>query len=271
MSDWQLTNYCLFKSAAIFFVLSKDLPREGFDSLINKLQSRAGIQVSAEKKDKYWQTLEERIEGKLRWDRVVPLALPREGNIDEQVAFSLSQHNVPNMLRRLPFLGFTIDSITYVIDVFNPKNELDVEYAGAGESVVALLLHETERGKVTDDLRNNLQFYSILREFDEVLAPRIILGMNSSALATWVSAYLQGRVPAAVSSWSFLFPLTVIPLPKPVGDVALARYFKRFEHWKDGRVLLQVKEGLDHTLSRAYADAAKVLQMKAIQELNPDM
>ena len=143
-SDWPRINYCLFKNAAVFFVLSNELTRQQFSLLLDKLQSRAGSNVEPEREEKYWRGLSERMKGGLRWDKVVPLVWPREGNIEEQVAFSLSQNNVPHIVQRLPYLSFTIDSITYLIDVFNPRDELELGYAGAGEPVVALQLYDLQ-------------------------------------------------------------------------------------------------------------------------------
>lgn len=69
----------------------------------------------------------------------------------------------------------------------------------------------------------------------------------------------------------FFFPLHVMTLPKPIGEVTLKRYFKHFEQWKNGRYLLQVRNGLDAMLGREYSDAAAILGMTAVQDLNPDM
>ena len=67
-----------------------------------------------------------------------------------------------------------------------------------------------------------------------------------------------------------LFFVSVVKLPKPVGDVALNRYFKCFQRWDRDRVLLQVNEGLDAEMSTRGADAAKLLGMKYVLELHPD-
>jgi hypothetical protein len=196
--------------------------------------------------------------------------VPLSQDIQSQKIHRSSQFAVANILRERPHVGFTVEQICYVIEVFNPRDELGLEYAGAGEPIVALLLKETQFGAVQYRLTENTSFYSIIKDFAEVLEPETVVGMNGANLGTLMFAYQEGRLTRKVRPWSFLFPLHVRPLPKPVGDVTLRRYFRHFEQWKDGRYLLQVRNGLDAMLGREYTDAAAILGMTAVQDLNPD-
>lgn len=194
----------------------------------------------------------------------------KDDDLDSQRAYGLSRQIVKNVLTRRPYVGFTINSITYAIEVFNPRDELGLGYLGAGDPVVVLLLGEGTFGTVQNQLIKNEQFYSILRQFTEILNPKTAVGLNPATLATLMRAYQEKRASSSVNPWSFFFALSVMQLPKPVGDVSLKRYFKRFEQWDQGRVLLQVNDGLDATLSTRGADAAKLLGMKYVLELHPD-
>jgi len=262
--------HCLFGDCGIYLPLSRDFRAEDFSALLKILQIKASIDLTAEQEARYWDALSQRIEGKSRWDQVAPRIIPKDDDLDSQRQYGLSRHVVRNILTRRPYVGFTVDSITYVIEVFNPRNELGLDYVGAGETVIALLLGESEFGKVQRQLIKNELFYRILREFTEVLNSRIAVGMNPSTLATLMLAYQEKRVSPSISPWSFFFALSVMKLPKPVGDVALNRYFKCFQRWDRDRVLLQVNEGLDAELSTRGADAAKLLGMKYVLELHPD-
>lgn len=270
LSDEDLCH-CLFADCGIYFPLARDFGFEDFTALLRILRGNASLDLSPEQEARYWETLQQRMEGKSRWDQIAPRIIPKDDDLNSQRQYGLSRHTVKNILRQRTYVGFTIDSITYVIDVFNPRNELGLEYVGAGEPVIALLLGEVQWGTVQMHLIKNEQFYSILREVTEALNPRIAFGMNPATLATLMMAYNRKQADSAVSPWSFFFPLSVMELPKHVGDVALKRYFKRFEHWDRERVLLQVNDGLDAYLSTRSADAAKLLGMKDIlEEFHPD-
>ncbi|HWX53534.1 MAG TPA: hypothetical protein VN176_02965 [Verrucomicrobiae bacterium] len=262
--------HCLFRDCGIYFPLSRDFRFEDFTALLRILRVRASADLSAGQEEKYWEAINQRMEGKSRWDQVAPQIIRRDDDPGSQRGYYLSQHTVENILRRRPYVGFTIDSITYAIEVFNPRNELGLDYAGAGEPVVALLLGETTFGTVQNQLIKNQQFYSILKEFTDTLNPQIAVGMNPATLATLTLGYHRKQVSSSVRPWSFLFALNVMKLPKLVGDVALRRYFKCFQRWDPERVLLQVNPGLDPYLSTTYSDAAKLLGMKAVHELHPE-
>jgi hypothetical protein len=259
----------LFADPGVYFPLARDFTFEDFTSLIGILQLKASVKPTAEQIANYWAALKQRMEGKLRWNQIAPFELATDDPASQRRAF-LSRHTVQNILSKRPYVGFTIDSITYIIDVFNPRDELHLHYAGAGEPVLVLLLGESQWGKVQMQLVRNEQFYAVLREFIQILNPRIAVGMHPSTLATLMLAYRNKQVDSSVSPWSFFFALSVMKLPKPVGDVALKRYFKCFQRWDQDRILLQVNEGLDADLSTRAADAAKLFGMKYVLELHPE-
>lgn len=274
MADLSSEELCLchrlFGDCAIYFPLSRDFRFEDFSALLGILRVRALSNLTSEQEVRYWEALNQRLEGESRWDQVAPWVEPKDDDLESQRQYGLSRHIVRNILTRRPYVGFTINSITYVIEVFNPRNELGLDYTGAGEPVVALLLGESTFGIVQNQLIKNEQFYRILREFTDTLRPRMAVGINPATLATLMLAYQRKQVSSSVSPWSFLFALSVMKLPKPIGEVALKRYFKLFQWWDQERVLLQVNDGLDPYLSTRYTDAAKLLGMKAVHELHPE-
>ena|SRR5579872_6185533 len=251
----------LFHNPGIFFDLGgKAFDRTLFLSIIDVLQDRVGDRVELNRKEEHWHVLQERMEGKAPWDLVVSSAAPDE-------PWYLSLYQVSNMVRRRPYLDFKISSIRYTVDVFNPRDELGLGYATADETVVTLVTQHSEASLI-----HNRQFYEIINEFDCILKPRTIVGMAAPTLATLSLAFSYEEIGSDVNPWTaFLFPLSIINLPKQVGDVSLDRYFKRFDRFADGRVLLQVNDGIGAELSQRYIDAARVLGMKAVQELHPEM
>jgi hypothetical protein len=268
MSDaFQSINHCLFKGILVFFVMPRALRREQFEKCVGLLEKKAKVKLSKDGVVAYWRAIEERMAGTARWDRFSPM-IDRDQDF---VGHFRSQNDIDNIHLKKPYPVFSISGIKYLMDVFNPHNELGIQYPGAGQPVLALVMKEESYGNIFDRLAENADFYEIVRELASVCEAETIVGMNSGDLATLMRAYYENRIDRSTDPWSFLFPLNVLKLPKPVGDIALKRYFKRIEDWGDGRLLLQVKPGIDFTLNRQNADAAKVLGMVPVQELNPEV
>jgi len=110
------------------------------------------VDLSAEQEARYWEALSQRIAGKSRWDQVAPRVVRKDDDLDSQRQYGLSTQIVKSILTPRPYVGFTINSITYVIEVFNPRDELGLHYVGAGDPVVALLLGESTFGTVQNQL-----------------------------------------------------------------------------------------------------------------------
>jgi hypothetical protein len=268
--EFALINHCLFKGLLVFFVLPGEVERPRFEKGLQLLQDRAHAPFDAAAVAAYWEGIQERIEGKARWDRIAPMVEPGGDAAQQRQAF-LSQNNIDNIAQKRPYTVFSINEIKYLLEVFNPRNELNLSYPGAGQPVLALVMKEEKFGSIQNRLAENADFYAIVQGLAAIFEADPILGMSSGNLASLMRAFFEQNVSASTDPWSFLFPLTVTKLAKPVGDVALQRYFKKVEDWGDGRLLLQIGTGIDFSLNRAQTDAAKILGMVPVQDLNPDV
>ena len=268
--DFNLINHCLFKNMLVLFLLPHELRREQFAQCIETLASRGHRRPTPEELDNYWEAFRLRMRGESRWDKVSPPIVP-ESTDDWRRRKHLSENTVENIPQKRTYLLFSISGIKYVLDVWNPRNELGVDYPGAGEPVLALVLAEEAYGNVQDRLAENTDFYDIIRGIGSICEARKIIGMNSGNLSSLMRAYIEKSIDMSSDPWSFLFPLQVLQVHKHVGYVALKRYFMKVEDWGDGRLLLQVKTGIDYTINRQNADAAKLLGVTAVQDLNPDV
>jgi hypothetical protein len=258
-------RHVLHLSPAVYFVQKQPLTRARFDDLLAVFSRVAGKSDTAATPDQHWAALQERIEGRSRWDRLVP----RDTGPDDTHAGKrrrAAMHTTANILQHRPYTAFTVDDVQYVIDVFNPGNELDLPYAGAGEPVLALLLDSKTRGLVRGGLDGIDSFFTTLRAVGDVVEPEYVCGTYSMADVAF--AYLGGTLKPSVRPWGFLYPLTLVPRPSQDDD-ALRRLFMRVESWSRDRRLLQVYKGLDATVLPNYALAARALNMTAIQELVP--
>lgn len=270
-------------SAAVHFVLTRSLTRDVFFWLLAALKARAGADGVTGEAEQHWDAIERRLCGEDRWDRLVERPSDSLGRVEAAIKARTTQQSVQNILRVRPFTGYTIEGLQYTVDVFNPRNDLEMPYRGAGEPVVALLLRSTDPpsvgpARIRDRLAENVAFYEILRDLDGLLEPERVCGDLS--IFSVLHAYAQGRVGPERRPWDFLFPLHVLKDPpirltpetrisgRPVGmlpgrEVKLARV----EEWSSGRVLLQVQPGLDAAISWEYFAVAKALGMTCVQQL----
>lgn len=266
-TDFQLINHCLFKNVLVLFVLPEPLTREQFERCIRVLQEKAGVEVTKESLDSYWRELEHRMSGNARWD----LLSPPVDHKKDFVGYSRSIQKFENILARRLYKAFAVAGIQYLLEVFNPRNELGVNYPGAGAPVLTLLMKAEAYGTIDDRLCEHTEFYDILRQIAGICSAKQIVGMNSANLTNLIGAYLDKYLDPSTDPWSLLFPLQVRELAKHIGDVALSRYFTKVEDWGDGRLLLQVKPGIDYSINRQNTDAAALLGTTAVQNLNPDV
>jgi hypothetical protein len=264
--DSALINHCLFNGVGVYFQLQKALNRTEFTRITRVFQDRENVVLKDEVVEAHWSGLQQRMEGKARWDTIAPLIDPQGDRSKMRLAY-LSQNNLDNILQKRPYVAFSVSGIKYLVEVFNPQNELGIPYQGAGEPVVVLVLKGERIENVRDNLIENQDFYSIIKEVFGILGPSKIVGATSADIATVMRNYHEGKVSASTSLWSFLFQFQVMRLPKPMGDVTLKRYFNKFEQWEDGWFLLQIKNGIDFYVRQRSVDAAKVLGMIAIDEI----
>ncbi len=270
----------LVPAQAAFFVLRRSLDRDVFLWVLESLRSRAGGDSVVGDAEQHWRATEVRLAGKSRWDLVVELPEATLQGIDLMRRSRACVQSVSNILRARPFTGYTIAGLQYTVDVFNPANELEMPYAGAGEPVLALLIRGLgpEPGPIALGLARNASFYEILKDLDGILQPERVCGTYS--MMSVLCAYLEGRVAPERRPWDFLFPLHVLKDPPialtpetrisgrsvgmlPGKEVKLAKV----EDWGGGRVLIQVSPGLDSAISWEYFAVAKALGMTCVQQL----
>jgi hypothetical protein len=268
---------------AVYFVLRETLSRDSFLVALDVLQSRGAKTEAKATPDDHWNALEERRAGKSRWDSVMPPPSSPLAGVDALKWMQTGSQSVQNILRVRPFTGFAIEGIRYTIDWFNPNNELEMPYRHAGEPVIALLFQGADPpalgpGRVRDRLAENRSFYEILKDLDGILRPQRVCGTYS--LMSVLCAYREGRADPALRPWDFLFPLHVLqnpPIPLTMetrfygGSIGMMkdRYWTlaKVKEWSEGRVLIQVRRGIDQDVAPEYFAVAKALGMIPVQQL----
>ncbi len=268
---------------AVYFVLRKPLSRDSFLAMLDQFQGRATQPDTPATPDGHWKALEERRAGKSRWDSVMPLPNAPLAGVDALRWMQTNSQTVQNVLRVRPFTGYVIEGIRYTIDWFNPNNELEMPYRDAGEPVITLLFQSADPpavgpGRVRDRLVENRSFYKVLDDIDRILRPEHLCGTYS--LMSVLCAYLEGRADPRRRPWDFLFPLHVLQNPAipltsetrfyggPIGMMK-DRYWTlaRVDEWSDGRVLLQIRRGIDQDVAPECFAVAKALGMIPVQQL----
>jgi hypothetical protein len=264
-------RYLLPAEPAVLFPLSEPLGRSTFFSLLDVL-ARHGEPVTGASADAHWEELERRRAGAARWDRIAPPPAPdlQPGSTEFIRASNDAQMYVPNLLARRPYRGYRIGPFTGVtIDWFNPADEFELGYAGAGEPVLALLLSSWGKpGLIQDQLSTVTQFYDLLSDVDGTLASREIHG--AASFGAPFMFYAGGNVPATVSPWSFLYPLSVIErVPACPSDAELAKAFAVVRPWSRNRILLQPLPGLSLRIASEFPTCASLVGRTAVQETIP--
>jgi hypothetical protein len=275
--------HVLHHAYAVHFTLARPLEKDAFFWALSALRARAGADGVTGDAEQHWGAIERRLRCEDRWDRLVKRPGDSLGRVEAAIKARTTSQTVQNILRERPFTGYTIEGLHYTLDVFNPRNELEMPYQGAGEAVITLLFLSTDPpsvgpARIRDRLVENASFYEILKDLDGILRPEHVCGTYS--MMSVLCAYLEGRVDPARRPWDFLFPLHVLkdpPIPltpatrisgRPVGmlpgkEVKLARV----EDWGGGRVLIQTMPGLDPVIGWEYFAVAKALGMTCVQQL----
>jgi hypothetical protein len=188
--------------------------------------------------------------------------------LEKVLARRASNNCVENIVARRGFGSWLIDGIGYTIDCFNPADELELGYRGAGEPVLALPIGGDYQG-IRDHLGDKPSFYTIIQGVADIVRPRCVVAASDMSNVTLAIA--EGRLSRSFSPWDFLFPVTVRRRDPAWPDLAtLRRLFYRVERWEDDRVLLQVRVGLDEMdIGQDYPAAAEPLGLVATQELIP--
>lgn len=258
-------KHLIHQAPGVFYVLDRPLDESALVELSDRLKVRAE-NVTGRPQD-HWNVLQDRMSGRLPWTSVVQRPRGPYSTPQQILDLQRTTHSVSNMLRLLPFAAYTIDGLDYVIDVFNPVNELELPYPTAGEPVVAILLRGDNQ-VIQRGLIGRNTFYEVLVDIDRVLAPRFVCGTHSMAAVAF--AYKRGALDPITSPWSLLYQLTILWDDLIETDRAqLAKHFKVVRPWPKGRTLFQVQDGLDAELALEYVEAAELLHMTAAQQLIP--
>jgi len=261
---------------ALFFTLRQEIDRERFYAIVDTLERHAGPSQGASREG-HWAALKERIAGHSPWSSLVPAAEKVPETLEERNAWARGLQVPSRMLKERPYTSYVIDEIQYVVDVFNPQNELGLGYVGAGNPVLALLLGEVTLGPpqrafqplpVRDRLVEIASFYRILEDLMALLSPQKVCG--GAYLLRVMLAYHSGEISPLTSPWDLLWTLTsvrqseVAAIPK---DELRAAFSKIVEIPATSMTLLQVVPGFDSVMSREYTRAARLLKRTAVTEV----
>lgn len=264
-------------SPAVFFVLKNGLTEQRFFKLLTALETVAVSVETAVTKNQYWEAIAERMQGKRRWDTLVPRFT---GDIDGGGLIKLNESlNVAeNIPKHRPYARYVVDEVKYVIDLFNPANELELPYRGAGEAVVALLLANALKTfvlhplPVRDKLRDIANFYKIVDQFIEILEPENVCGGFYIARVTMAYQHAKEKLSEEVRPWDFLWTMNVLDVGRVNGIERndLERTFAKVVDLSNGQILLQVMPGFDSIMGREYTFASRLLKMKPVTEIDLD-
>jgi hypothetical protein len=257
MTDPAVVAHRWHKSDCVFFVLTSAITRDHFDAVITALSQATRAKVGREESDRHWAALQERLAG-LSWDRVAPVTGPEDGPQGSSETFERT-HSLKNLLRLRPYIPFTLGGRRLTLDVFNPGNELALNYPDAGEPVLALLMGYASRDprERPPPLATVSEFYAMLLSCAERLGAKEICGTHS--LVSVGSALHDGRLWRQRSPWSPLHPLSVVDHPGAEAEAKLREFCAVVDPWPRERLLIQVMEDLDAGLWKQYADAAHLV------------
>jgi len=262
-------------SPTVFFVLKSSLTRELFYELLAIFETVGGPPENSISREQFWDAIKERSQGTNRWDTIVPRYTgSTEG--DGLIAFHASKNSVENIPKHRAYPSYVVDEIRYVVDLFNPANELELSYRGAGEPVVALMLSNAMSKwvpypvPVRDRLRDIPSFYRILDGFVTVLEPERVCGGFYIVSAAMAYQHAKEKLPEEVRPWDFLWTLNVFDVARVEGIERsdLDRTFARVLDLSNGQILLQVMPGLDSIMGREYTFASRLLKMTPVTELD---
>ena len=278
---WRIDLARSLHGHAVYFVLREPLRRDQFDRISGLLETHAGG-ASGGSVDQHWTRLQERLTGRQpRWSVLVPAYDGPMKTAEDGARLRASWHNVSNIVASRGYRSHSVDGITYTLDYFNPGNELQLDYRGAGEHVLTLVLQGGETippGTGGVDLQRGLNridsFFEIVRWVDRILEPLSIVGTNS--LGSVLMAYREGRIDPGVRPWEFFYPLAVLPLPENLdlkalggtlplvipGVKLLPRTFTlgRVEGWSGGRVMVLSETGFSMAIGNVLTAVATVFR-----------
>lgn len=272
----QELRHNLHVASAVFFRLPHEIDREAFRAALDLLEEHAGPSQTASRQE-HWAALERRVAGRSPWNTIVTGLMKAPERMEERAIWAEGVQAVGKIVEKRRYTSYVVEGIQYVVDVFNPRNELDLSYAGAGEPVFALLL-----GEITGDpkqvgfrplpIRDRLaevdSFYRILEGLVVLLRPEKVCGGNY--LVRVMMAYHDGKLSPETSPWDLLWTLTSVK-PAEIAEIPRGSLQKAFcrimEIPAASLTLLQVVPRFDSVMSREYGPAARLLGRTAVTEV----
>lgn len=277
MLDDLLLRHNLHWSPGLFLRLGEDLTEGQFYSVMEILERHAGPNRGAKPAD-HWLALKERVLGRSRWDTVVPVYRGDLRVAEGRKEWGGTVQLASRMSGKRPYSAFERDGILYVLDVFNPANELELDYRGAGEPVLTLQLGETTADPrlvhqslpIRDKLGEIDSFYRILVDLVRALRPKRLVG--GDYLGRVILAYRtpKGRLARTVSPWDLLWTLTAVDRERLSGLTAeeIGRHFWRaisIEGYSS--VVLHLVPRFDSVMGAEYIRGARLLGMRSVAEV----
>jgi hypothetical protein len=261
-------KHVIQQAPGLYFVLPDALDRSATMDALKLLRAVGGSATPDSALERHWHALVRRSSGTARWDVVSPRYTGSDESPDGMREVHRRAPFFRNIVELREYTCFTASDIDYTLDLFNPANELDLPYHGAGETVVALLLGAGTPRTTQVGLIDNQDFYRIVRGLHDIFGPTHLCGIHS--LASIVIAFDEGRVGSSTSPWDFLYPITVVTARESFPPMLeLQRLFSRVDRWPDERLFLQVRKGLDAVMAPEYVAAGRAVGMVPVQEVVP--
>lgn len=259
----EAARHNLLNAPAVYFSVSQPIDEKLFSALASVLNDASGHTVDGDAIDRHWAALSERLEGRSPWSRVVPMPVVANNDPDRIAKLQAADQSFRNVVTVRQYAVFVVDGLRVTIDVFNPRNELELPGWPPDRSVLALPLAPAPIGgrSPTRDLASCAAFYPLLSRLDALLNPLHVYG--TFTLASMVQALHEGRMRTAGTFSQILFPLTVV-LHRPEHPTleALASLCAVAQPWTRNRTLVQVLPGLDPKMTDAYTQVAHRLGLR---------
>jgi hypothetical protein len=264
-------------SPGVFFKL-RDQPNEAqLGAVLDVFEKDVGPNIGASPRE-HWQALQRRIRGETPWHAVVPAYTGELETIEGRKAWGSTVQTGVRIAEKRPYAAYVRDGIHYVVDVFNPTDELGLAYATAGEPVLTVQMSDItadptlvfQRLPIRDRLGEIESFYRLLMDLIVLLKPERVVG--GTYLGRLMLAYAQNRPhPSKASSpWDLLWTLTGVDRERLAGttmDQIASHFWRAIQVESYHPILLQVVPRFDSVMGTEYVRAARLLGMTSVTEL----
>lgn len=232
--DVDRLKHALPKGFTVFMPLTRPLGLDDLRAIGRVFEQNGAAALSQSDVEQQWLSLTKRASEP--WEAIEAPFTDRPGTVaDWGLRHRRSAHSLENVALRRNYRVYRCGDVEWLVDLFNPDNELGMSYAGAGEPVV--LLWFTILGPVNTPFPQS--FYEVLAGVDAVLSPRAVIGTRSIFGVMW--AHHEKRLPGEHAPWDLLHPLNVVHRSDcQSSDADLAAAFAVVKPWPGNRLLLQL-------------------------------